>query len=127
MKIVYLLIRPIKKPTPSQIHEMQKVFNHCRHSFWIEYDDWEKLIQDSFLNLCVPQKIYGQLGESWARLVLPCVTMEDEGVYECRGTAGSREVVVTTKVRDKLQIAEIRETVGMIEMMKSITQIRESK
>jgi len=40
----------------------------------------------------------GGLGETFAKLSLPCVTESDAGVYECRGDASGQEVVVATKV-----------------------------
>jgi len=40
----------------------------------------------------------GGLGETHAKLHLPCVGEADAGVYECHGGAGGQEVVVTTKV-----------------------------
>jgi|ERR1711874_27470 len=40
----------------------------------------------------------GGLGETFAKLSLPCITEEDAGVYECRGAASGQEVVVATKV-----------------------------
>ena len=38
------------------------------------------------------------MGETFAKLVLPCVTEADAGVYECRGETAGQEVVVATKV-----------------------------
>merc|ERR1711962_1973906 len=40
----------------------------------------------------------GGLGETWAKLYLPCLTQEDAGLYECRGGDTGREVSVTTKL-----------------------------
>jgi hypothetical protein len=40
----------------------------------------------------------GGLGETWAKLHIPCVSESDAGVYECRGVAAGQEVVVATKV-----------------------------
>merc|ERR1719357_1065844 len=36
----------------------------------------------------------GGLGESHAKLHLPCLTKSDEGVYECRGKAAGQEDLV---------------------------------
>jgi len=40
----------------------------------------------------------GGLGETWAKLNLPCVTPEDAGVYECTGEGGGRTVTTSTKI-----------------------------
>eukprot|EP00092_Neocalanus_flemingeri_P003280 GFUD01003511.1.p1 GENE.GFUD01003511.1~~GFUD01003511.1.p1 ORF type:complete len:233 (+),score=60.77 GFUD01003511.1:27-725(+) len=40
----------------------------------------------------------GGLGETYAKLHLPCISEGDAGVYECRGGADGKEVVVATKV-----------------------------
>ena len=40
----------------------------------------------------------GGLGETWAKLHINCVTLAAAGLYECRGVAGAKEVVVTTMV-----------------------------
>eukprot|EP00092_Neocalanus_flemingeri_P014190 GFUD01015310.1.p1 GENE.GFUD01015310.1~~GFUD01015310.1.p1 ORF type:complete len:221 (+),score=68.61 GFUD01015310.1:50-664(+) len=40
----------------------------------------------------------GGLGETWAKLHLPCVSEADAGLYECHGVAAGQEVVVATKV-----------------------------
>jgi len=39
------------------------------------------------------------MGEAVARLVLPCLTKEDEGVYECRSKGGGRQVMAQTEVK----------------------------
>eukprot|EP00088_Acartia_fossae_P052809 TRINITY_DN5983_c0_g1_i1.p1 TRINITY_DN5983_c0_g1~~TRINITY_DN5983_c0_g1_i1.p1 ORF type:complete len:236 (+),score=75.83 TRINITY_DN5983_c0_g1_i1:41-748(+) len=38
------------------------------------------------------------LGETWAKLYLPCVNSEDAGVYECVAEAVGQQVTATTKV-----------------------------
>jgi len=40
----------------------------------------------------------GGLGETYAKLHLPCMSEADAGVYECHGVAAGQEVVVATKV-----------------------------
>merc|ERR1712127_328012 len=40
----------------------------------------------------------GGLGETWAKLHLPCLSQADVGEYECKGEAGGRRVHVDTKV-----------------------------
>ena len=40
----------------------------------------------------------GGLGETFAKLTMPCVTEADAGVYECRGETAGQQVVVATKV-----------------------------
>ncbi|XP_023323283.1 zwei Ig domain protein zig-4 [Eurytemora carolleeae] len=40
----------------------------------------------------------GGLGETWARLNLPCITEEDAGIYECRGEANGHQTTTSTKV-----------------------------
>ena len=38
------------------------------------------------------------MGETYAKLHLPCMSEADAGVYECHGVAAGQEVVVATKV-----------------------------
>ena len=40
----------------------------------------------------------GVLGETWAKLHIPCVREDDAGNYECRGVAAGQKVVAATKV-----------------------------
>lgn len=40
----------------------------------------------------------GGLGETWAKLSLPCATTEDAGVYECVGESAGQRVSASTKV-----------------------------
>ena len=40
----------------------------------------------------------GGLGETWAKLYIPCVSEVDVGKYECRGVAAGQKVVAATKV-----------------------------
>jgi hypothetical protein len=42
----------------------------------------------------------GGLGETWARVMLPCLAEEDAGLYECRAEGGGKHTSVSTKVNE---------------------------
>jgi len=50
------------------------------------------------LRLAGTQTSPGGLGETWAKLHLPCIDENDGGVYECRGEGAGTHVSSTTKV-----------------------------
>ena len=45
-------------------------------------------------------KVENSLGETVARLTLPCMSAKDVGQYECRASAGRQQISAVTQVRD---------------------------